>query len=93
MRTILILLPLLLTAAPLGAEEVLRRRAAIVVLTDGEDNGSKVQYADVLLASHEANRPVFAVAVGRAGGQQRSARRAPARGADGSPSTSPPPPG
>lgn len=62
--------------APLGPDEVLRRRAAIVILTDCEDNGSKVQYADVLLASHEANRPVFAVAVGLAGGQQRRSRYA-----------------
>jgi len=33
-----------------------------------------VQYADVLLASHEANRPVFAVAVGMAGGRKRRSR-------------------
>ena len=48
----------------------------VVVLTDGEDNGSDVQYADVLLASHEANRPVFTVAVGLAGGRQRRSRYA-----------------
>ncbi len=62
--------------APLGPDEVLRRRAAIVVLTDGEDTGSDVQYADVLLASHEASRPVFSVAVGLAGGQERRSRYA-----------------
>ena len=61
---------------PLGPDEVLRRRAAIVVLTDGEDTGSAVQYADVLLASHEASRPVFAVAVGLAGRQERRSRYA-----------------
>ena len=61
---------------PLGPDEVHRRRAAIVVLTDGEDIGSSVQYADVLLASHEASRPVFAVAVGLAGGKERRSRYA-----------------
>jgi len=59
---------------PLGPDETMRRRAAIVVLTDGEDIGSDVQYADVLLASHEASRPVFSVAVGMAGGTRRRSR-------------------
>jgi len=61
-------------ASPLAPDQVLRRRAAIVVLTDGEDTGSDVQYADVLLASHEANRPVFSVAVGMSGGTRRRSR-------------------
>ncbi len=60
--------------APLGQDESLRRRAAIVVLTDGQDSGSRVQYADVLLASHQANRPVFSVAVGLAGGRRQRSR-------------------
>jgi VWFA-related protein len=61
-------------SAALTADEAERRRAAIVILTDGEDTGSDVQYADVLLASHEASRPVFPVAVGMAGGQRKRSR-------------------
>ncbi len=59
---------------PLGADDVNQRRAAIVVLSDGEDTGSELQYADVLLASHEAGRPVFSVAVGMAGDRPRRSR-------------------
>jgi tetratricopeptide (TPR) repeat protein len=60
--------------APLPPDEVLKRRAALVLLTDGEDTASDIQYADVLLASHQAERPVFAVAVGLAGGRTRRSR-------------------
>lgn len=60
--------------AALAPDEVNRRRAAIVILSDGEDTGSDVEYADVLLASHEASRPVFSVAVGMAGGRPQRSR-------------------
>jgi VWFA-related protein len=63
-----------LCGAALGPDEVNQRRAAIVILSDGEDTGSNVEYADVLLASHEASRPVFSVAVGMAGGRPRRSR-------------------
>ncbi len=50
----------------LSLEEAAERRAAMVVLTDGEDLGSRASYSDVLLASMRSEVPVFAVAVGLA---------------------------
>ena len=35
---------------PLSPEEALERRAALVVLTDGEDSGSRASYADAAAA-------------------------------------------
>jgi len=60
--------------APHGPDEVNQRRAAIVILSDGEDTGSESEYADVLFASYEASRPVFSVAVGMAGGRRQRSR-------------------
>ncbi len=51
---------------PLSIAEARERRAALVVLTDGEDLGSRAAYSDVLLASWRSEVPVFAVAVGMA---------------------------
>ncbi len=55
---------------PLSASEALGRRAAIMLLSDGEDTGGNAQYADVLLATHQAETPIFAVAVGLAAGRR-----------------------
>jgi VWFA-related protein len=51
---------------PLSPEEALERRAALVVLTDGEDSGSRASYADALMASWRSEVPVFALGVGMA---------------------------
>lgn len=62
---------------PLSPEEALERRAALVVLTDGEDVGSRASYSDALMASWRAGVPVFAIAVGMAA---EKPRRPSARG-------------
>ena len=51
---------------PLSVSEARERRAALVVLTDGEDLGSRASYSDALMASWRSEVPVFAVAVGMA---------------------------
>ena len=56
---------------PLSPDEAAGRRAALVVLTDGEDLGSQASYSDVLMASWHSEVPVFAVAVGMAARQPR----------------------
>jgi len=60
---------------PLDPEEARERRAALVLLTDGEDSGSRAGYADALMASWRSEVPVFAIGVGQA------AQRAYYRGA------------
>ncbi|MFQ5744181.1 MAG: VWA domain-containing protein [Acidobacteriota bacterium] len=42
------------------------RRQAMVVLTDGDDQDSISSFADALLATHEAEVPVFSIAAGAA---------------------------
>lgn len=51
---------------PLDPEEARERRAAMVLLTDGEDSGSRAGYADALMASWRSEVPVFAIGVGQA---------------------------
>jgi VWFA-related protein len=51
---------------PLDPYEARQRRAAMVLLTDGEDSGSRAGYADALMASWRSEVPVFAIGVGQA---------------------------
>jgi len=51
---------------PLDPAEASERRAAMVLLTDGEDSGSRAGYADALMASWRSEVPVFAIGVGQA---------------------------
>lgn len=51
---------------PLDPQEARERRAALVLLTDGEDSGSRAGYADALMASWRSEVPVFAIGVGMA---------------------------
>jgi VWFA-related protein len=51
---------------PLDPAEARERRAALVVLTDGADSGSRAAYSDALMASWRAEVPVFAMGVGMA---------------------------
>ncbi len=51
---------------PLDPEEARERRAALVLMTDGEDSGSRAGYADALMASWRSEVPVFAIGVGQA---------------------------
>ncbi len=59
---------------PLTAAQADGRRAAIVVLSDGEDTGGSTQYADVLLATLQTEMPIFPVAVGMASGRPAPSR-------------------
>lgn len=54
-----------------SGEQTPRRRQALVVLTDGADEGSDYSYRDVLMQAWRADTPVFSVAVGIAATSDR----------------------